>query len=159
MPIRTADICDELGEACSVAEPLFRDFGAHRAFTGPIETVQVFEDNPLVRKLLATPGQGRVLVVDGGGSLRRALVGDRLAALAIENAWAGLVVNGCIRDAEALSSMPIGIKALATCPRASDKRGEGRTGVTVRFAGIEFTPGHFVYADGDGLVVSARAPV
>ena len=157
MTVRTADLCDEHMDVCSVAEPIFRDFGARTAFGGEIETVRVFEDNVLVRKALETPGRGRVLVVDGGGSLRRALVGDRLAGLALRKGWVGLVIHGCIRDADSIGALEIGIKALATCPRPSEKAGAGETGAVVRFAGVDFVPGHFVYADRDGLVTATRS--
>jgi regulator of ribonuclease activity A len=155
--LTTADLCDEFGDEVEVAAPLLRDFGGRRAFYGPIVTVEVNDDNTSVRQVLATPGEGCVLVVDGGASTRCALVGDRLAALAVENGWAGIVVNGCIRDSEAIAAMPIGVKALATMPRKSEKRGPGRHDVPVSFAGVTFTPGHHLYADADGLLVAPRA--
>jgi regulator of ribonuclease activity A len=138
-----------------VAEPLLRDFGGRAAFTGEIETVRVMEDNALVRRVLEGEGRGRVLVVDGQGSSRCALIGGRLAALASANGWAGLVVNGCVRDVEEIASVPLGVKALAPCPRAPAKIGAGERGIPVTFAGITFTPGHRVWGDEDGLVVAA----
>jgi len=120
-------------------------------------TVKVFEDNTLVRAALETPGAGRVLVVDGGGSRRCALLGDRLAQLAIDNGWAGLIINGCIRDSREVDAMDIGVKALAAHPAKSAKRGEGQEEISVAFAGVRFEPGCFVYADADGIVVSDRA--
>jgi regulator of ribonuclease activity A len=136
-----------------VAEPLFRDFGGRASFAGEIETVRVLEDNALVRKILEGEGRGRVLVVDGGGSRRCALVGGRLAALASANGWSGLVVNGCIRDVAEIARVAVGVKALASSPRPPAKAGAGERGVPVAFAGLTFTPGHLLWADEDGLVV------
>ncbi|MEZ4444419.1 MAG: ribonuclease E activity regulator RraA [Polyangiaceae bacterium] len=153
--LATADICDAHPDA-QVAEPMFRDFGGRRAFAGPIATLKVFEDNSLVRDTLEQPGEGRVLVIDGGGSRRCALVGDRLASLVRDNGWAGLVVYGCIRDSGAIAAMDVGIKALAAHPRKSVKRGEGIADVSVTFAGVTFTPGAHLSADDDGLVVTAE---
>lgn len=152
----TADLCDHYIDELQVLEPIFLDLGGRLAFGGGIETVKVFEDNVLVRKTLEEPGQGRVLVVDGGGSLRRALVGDRVATLAKDNGWAGIVVYGCIRDSAEIAGIDLGVKALATCPRKSDKRGEGQVGIAVSFGGVRFEPGHWLYADADGVVVSPR---
>jgi len=150
----TADLCDQYGAGLQVAEPLLRSFGGAPAFCGPIATVRVNEDNTSVRLRLQEPGMGRVLVVDGGGSLACALVGDQLGSLARSNGWAGIVVNGCIRDSAALGAMDVGIMALATMPRKSDKRGPGEHDVAVTFGGVTFTPGHYLYADGDGIVVA-----
>ncbi|HKU62001.1 MAG TPA: ribonuclease E activity regulator RraA [Gemmatimonadales bacterium] len=152
----TPDLCDEFGDLLQVAEPRFRDYGGAAAFAGPIETLRVFEDNALVRRALESPGGGRVLVVDGGGSLRSALVGGRLAELAAENDWRGIVVYGAVRDAAELAAASAGIKALALSPRKSGKAGTGEQGVPVTFAGVTFTPGHFLWADADGIVVAAR---
>ncbi len=154
MPFRTADLCDAHESAVRVAEPIFRDYGGEPDFCGPIATVKVYEDNVLVRRALETPGRGRVLVVDGGGSLRYALVGDMLAGLAQANGWAGIVVNGCVRDAAELANIPIGIKALATNPLKSKKGGAGEIDVPVTFAGLTFAPGEYLYADGDGVLVA-----
>jgi regulator of ribonuclease activity A len=154
----TADLCDELGPRARVAEPLFRDFGGERSFHGPVATVRVFEDNVLVREALSEAGRGRVLVVDGAGSVRHALVGGMIAHLAHENGWAGLVVNGAIRDSDEISSVPVGLKALATSPRRSEKRGEGERDVPISFAGVTFEPGHLLYADPDGIVVVDEDP-
>ena len=156
MAIKTADLCDAHADELQVAAPLLRDYGA-AAFGGPISTVQVLEDNVLVRAALEEPGNGRVLVVDGGGSLRCALVGDMLAQLGARNGWAGVVVNGCIRDAAEIARLPIGVKALATNPLRSAKHGQGQRDVPVTFAGVTFVPGQFLYADADGIVVAARA--
>lgn len=154
----TADLYDVHGDALRVAEPALRPFGGRRRFAGPAHTVAVFEDNSLVRGALESPGEGRVLVVDGGGSLRCALVGDKLARLAVEHGWAGIVVWGCVRDAAAIAELPVGVLALATNPRKSVKRGAGVVGETVRFLGVRVEPGDWVYADEDGVVVSS-APV
>lgn len=157
MTIVTADLYDEFGEQLRVASPVFGDFGGRDAFGGPIATVKVFEDNSLVRSALEEAGAGRVLVIDGGGSLRCALVGDLLAKLALDNGWAGIVVHGCVRDSVAIARLDIGVKALATNPRKSVKRGEGQRDVPVHFAEVDFMPGEYVYADLDGLVISERA--
>jgi regulator of ribonuclease activity A len=149
----TPDLCDRFGDRVAVAEPLFLNFGGRPAFAGRIETVRVQEDNALVRKILESEGEGRVLVVDGGGSRRCALVGGRLAALAATNGWNGLVVNGCVRDVGEIGRAAVGVKALAACPKPSSKTGTGERGVPVRFAGVTFTPGHLVWGDEDGLVV------
>ena len=149
----TPDLCDQFGDRVAVAEPLFRDFGGSPAFAGKIETVRVFEDNSLVRRILEGEGRGRVLVVDGGGSRRCALVGGRLAAVAATNGWSGIVVNGCVRDVRELGLSGVGVKALAACPKPASKAGVGEEGVPVSFAGVTFTPGHLVWGDQDGLVV------
>ncbi len=153
---KTADLCDEFEQSVGVAEPLLRDYGGNTSFYGSLATVKVFEDNVLVREALEKDGQGRVLVVDGGGSTRCALVGDRLAQLAYENGWAGIVVDGCIRDSDEISRIPVGVKAHHTVPKKSAKRGIGERDVPVRFAGLTFTPGHYLYADPDGIVVADR---
>lgn len=154
MSYATTDLSDAHPEA-QVAEPLFGDFGGRDAFHGPIATLKVFEDNALVRALLEEPGQGRVLVVDGGGSARCALVGGNLGALGVQNGWAGIVVNGYVRDSDELVAQAIGIKALGTHPRKSEKglHGGHRERV-VSFAGVTFKPGAWLYADADGIVVS-----
>lgn len=156
MKFTTADLCDAFAASLQLAQPLFHDYGGTSRFAGPVETLRVFEDNALVRQALETKGEGRVLVVDGGGSLRSALVGGRLAVLAQENGWAGLIVHGCVRDSVETRRVPLGIKALGTCPMRSGKSGAGERGVPVSFAGVTFSRGQFVYADEDGVVVSAR---
>jgi regulator of ribonuclease activity A len=151
----TADLCDQRPDDVSVVEPIFSSYG-RVAFQGPIATVQVHEDNVLIRATLEEPGQGRVLVVDGGGSLRCALLGGQLATMAEANGWSGIVVHGCIRDARALAEVSIGIRALAANPRRSGKRGEGERDVAVHFAGVTFRPGQHLVADDDGIIVLAR---
>ncbi len=148
----TADVLDEFGERAAVCLLPFRSFGP-AAFSGTIATVRCHEDNVLVRACLAEPGEGRVLVVDGGGSGRCALLGDNLARLGLGNGWAGVVVNGCVRDAAGLASLGLGVKALGTNPRPSRKEGAGVTGVPVDFGGVTFEPGARLHADEDGVVV------
>lgn len=157
MKIQTADLCDANEGRISVVTPMFRSFGGRSAFGGPIATIKVFEDNSLVRSALESPGQGCVLVVDGGGSLRCALVGDQLALLAVRNDWAGIIVYGCIRDSKAIADMDLGVLALGTHPLKSIKKGAGDSDLPVTFGGVTFTPGHHIYADEDGVIVSATA--
>lgn len=155
MRISTADLYDSHEDAVQVAEPLFRDFGGVLAFSGAVATVKVFEDNSLVRQALEEPGANRVLLVDGGGSLNCALLGDVLAQLATDNGWKGVIVHGGVRDSRALSKMPIGIKALGTNPRKSVKRGQGERGILVSLAGVSVHDGDWVYADEDGILFSS----
>lgn len=153
----TTDLCDKYAGELQIADPIFADFGGELDCAGPISTVKCFEDNSKVRQALEEPGAGRVLVVDGGGSDRCALLGDNLAQLAIDNGWAGVVVYGCIRDSAEIAGMPVAVKALATHPKKSDKRDAGEREVPVRFAGVNFEPGAWLYADLDGVVVARRA--
>lgn len=155
--IKTTDICDHFDAQVQIAEPLFTDYGGRTAFHGPISTVKVFEDNVLLRQALEEPGAGRVLVVDGGGSLRHALMGDMLADMGNKNGWAGVIIFGCIRDSKEISDIDIGIKALATMPLKSLKKGHGDRDITVRFAGVSFKANHYLYADSDGLVICPSA--
>lgn len=152
----TADLCDAHEGKTRVAAPIFRSYGGKTSFRGTIATLKLFEDNGLVRQTLDTPGAGRVLVIDGGGSLRCALLGDQLAALAVRNGWAGIVIWGCIRDSVAIASMDLGVLALATHPQKTVKKNLGDAGVTVSFAGIDFVPGAWLYADADGVIVAAE---
>ncbi|MDQ2695974.1 MAG: ribonuclease E activity regulator RraA [Pseudomonadota bacterium] len=156
MDFKTADLCDEFADRVQIAEPLLWDFGGRVGFYGPITTVKVFEDNSLVRAALEEPGAGRVLVVDGGGSQRCALLGDQIGEMAEANGWAGVVIYGCIRDCAAIGEMNLGVKAMGTHPLKSVKRGVGERDVPVRFAGVTFIPGHHLYADEDGIVVAAQ---
>jgi regulator of ribonuclease activity A len=148
----TADLLDDFPDAavCTLA---FRQFGGMASFDGEIATVRCYEDNVLVRQRLSEPGAGRVLVVDGGGSLRVALVGDNVAGLARDNGWAGLIVHGCVRDSAALRGLAIGLKALGTHPKPSSKAGGGELDVPVTFGGVTFHPGAHVASDDDGIVV------
>ena len=162
MDFLTADLLDAhedqlLNGHLRVAAPIFRSFGGLHSFHGQIATLKLFEDNSLVRKALEQAGNGRVLVVDGGGSLRCALVGDQLAKLAVNHGWAGMVVYGCIRDSRAIAGMDIGVFALAVHPLKSVKRNVGETDIPLSFAGVTFVPDQFLYADEDGLIVSTAA--
>ncbi|EWM29634.1 regulator of ribonuclease activity a [Nannochloropsis gaditana] len=154
-PPATADLCDDHEHRLQVADGnAFHSFGQHSSFCGEIVTIKCFENNPLVRATLSEPGEGRVLVVDGGGSLRRALFGDNIAALAVKNGWAGVVIYGAIRDSAVINTMPLGVKALGTNPVKSAKQHPGDRNVVVTFAGVTFKPGHYVYSDSDGIIVS-----
>jgi regulator of ribonuclease activity A len=156
MAVSVPDICDDFHEELKVLDPLFSDFGAKRRFSGEIVTVKCFEDNSLVRDLVGSEGNGRVIVVDGGGSLRRALLGDLLAAKAAKNGWQGLLINGCVRDVEILETIDLGIKALNAHPVKTDKRGEGQLNVPVEFGGVRIVPGRYLYADENGVAVAFR---
>lgn len=153
-PFTTADLWDEHETLLSCVAPIFNHFGNKKMFSGKMSTLQLFEDNSLVRKQLELDGKGKVLVIDGGGSLRCALIGDQIAALAIQNNWEGIIVNGCIRDSQVINSMNIGIKALNTCPVKSVKRNQGEIAIPVKFGGITFIPEEYIYADADGILVS-----
>lgn len=152
----TTDLCDAHPDKLAVAAPVFRSFGGARRFHGAIATLRCFEDNSLVRDILGEPGHGRVLVVDGAGSMKCALLGDQLGALAVKNGWRGVVVHGCVRDTAALGAMDLGVLALAPHPLKSVKRGAGERDVAVTFAGVTFAPGAYVYADEDGVLVAAE---
>jgi len=155
----TCDFCDahkgDDSGAFRVLAPVFQDLGGLPAFSGPVSTVKCFEDNTLVKAAVDSPGNGRVLVVDGGGSLRRALVGGNLAAAAARNGWAGVVVDGCVRDIAELRAAAVGIRALALMPLPTEKRNEGQRDVAVQIQGVWVRPGDWLYADADGIVVSA----
>lgn len=165
----TCDLCDgyktQLGELLRVLPPVFRAYGGRAKFAGPAVTVKCFEDNALVKAALDEPGwldtpNGRVacvLVVDGGASLRRALVGGNLAMAAVRNGWAGVVVDGCIRDIAEMAALPLGLRALASLPLPTEKRGQGERGVAVQIQGVWVRPGDWLYADEDGILVSGRA--
>jgi regulator of ribonuclease activity A len=153
----TADLIDDYEDELVGCSTQFRSYGAVSRFSGPVETIRCLEDNALIRSMLATPGSGRVLVVDGGGSLRRALVGDMIAASAVSNSWAGVVINGAVRDLVALRGLDLGIKALGSNPRRSAKESVGETSVPVSFGEAEFRPGMWLYSDEDGIVLSPRS--
>jgi regulator of ribonuclease activity A len=157
MDLLTTDLCDAHEAAVRVVEPMFSSFGGRVAFHGRIATLKLFEDNSLVRTALESPGEGRVLVIDGGGSLRRALVGDQLAALGVKNGWAGVAVYGCIRDSRAIGAMDIGMLAIDTHPMKTVKKNVGETDIPVSFGGVTFVPGEWLYADEDGVIVSTNA--
>lgn len=153
---KTTDLCDEFPERLAVCEPTLRSFGKKLHVSGPVSTVKVREDNVLVREALETLPPGTVLVVDGGGSKRCALLGDKLASIAVGNGLSGVVINGCVRDSGELAETGIGILALAAHPLRSGKRGEGEVDVPVEFGGVVWRPGHFAYADEDGIIVAAE---
>lgn len=158
MAFKTTDLCDEYetDPALQVAEPLFNDYGGAIAFCGPIATVKVCEDNALVRQVLETPGDGRVLVVDGEASMWCALLGDIVAQIASDNGWSGIVINGGVRDVCELAKIPIGVKARFAVPRRSRKAGHGRQNTPLAFAGVTFLPGDYLYADEDGIAIAKR---
>lgn len=149
----TADLVDRFGGDIASCDLQFRNYGGRRRFHGPIATVRCWQDNALLRSVVQTPGSGRVLVVDGGGSLHSALLGDVLAGLALENGWAGVLVHGAIRDVVALGGLDLGIKALGSNPRTSAKAGEGELEATVRIGGAQMRPGMLLFSDEDGIVV------
>lgn len=157
MSIATPDLCDAHPDQVRVLAPMLRNFGGKTAFGGEIVTVKCFEDNSLVKVQAALPGAGKVLVVDGGGSLRRALLGDIIAANAAENGWEGFIIYGCVRDVDVIATLPLGVQALQAIPLKTEKRGIGDLNVPVTFGGVTFNPGEFVYADNNGVIVAARA--
>ena len=159
MTFKTADLCDQHSSNAhfQIAEPIFSRYGGKRSFSGQISTLKIFEDNTLVREMLEQKVENRVLVVDGGGSHRCALLGDNLARLANENGWNGLVLYGCIRDSADIGQMPIGVRALHTHPLKSRKRGGGEKDILITFAGVNFKTDHYLYCDEDGIIVSAES--
>ncbi|MDN3352669.1 ribonuclease E activity regulator RraA [Actinomadura sp. DC4] len=156
MNFATADLVDEFGGELVGCSTQFRSYGGRERFCGRVETVRCHGDNALLRSVLATPGSGRVLVVDGSGSLRTALMGDMIAASAVEQGWSGVVINGAVRDVAALRTLDLGVKALGSNPRRSAKEGAGETGVPVSFGEAEIRPGMWLYSDEDGIVLAAR---
>lgn len=161
MTFATTDICDAHEDklaagTLAVLPPVFQSFGKQGKFSGPAVTLKVFEDNALVRSTLETAGNGHVLVIDGGGSLRCALVGGNLGALAEKNGWAGIVVNGCVRDSQEINACNIGVRAIALHPQKSVKKGVGDVNIRVSIAGVAINPGDWIYADADGVLVAAQ---
>jgi regulator of ribonuclease activity A len=152
MSLKTSDLCDACEQALPCALP-FRGWGRRRAFAGAIRTLRVHEDIALMRDMVGSPGHGQVLVIDGGGSLSRAIFGDVMAGVASRNGWAGLVINGAIRDGHEIDAMDIGVKALGTVPKRGQRTGAGETDVPVSFGGVTFVPGRRVVADDDGVIV------
>lgn len=150
----TPDLCDQYPDLVQVMEPLTSSFGGRIGFGGEIVTVKCFEDNSLVKEELAKQGEGKVLVVDGGASMRRALMGDMIAESAVKNGWEGVVIYGCIRDVDVIMELDLGVQAINTIPLKTDKRGEGQLNIPVTFGGVTFTPGDYVYADNNGVIVS-----
>lgn len=157
----TCDLCDAHKNDATgqfrVLPPVFKDYGAVRRFCGQVATVKCFEDNSLVKAAVDSQGLGRVLVVDGGGSMRRALLGGNLGAAAARNGWAGVVIDGCVRDVAELAGHAVGIRALAAIPLPTEKRNQGQADVAVQVQGVDVRPGDWLYADEDGIVVSAVA--
>lgn len=150
----TPDLCDEYPDLIQVVEPMFTNYGGRESFGGEIVTLKAFEDNSKVRELVATDGTGKVMVVDGGGSLRRAMLGDMLAEKAAKNGWEGIIIYGCIRDVDVIMETELGVQALATNPLKTDKKGLGEIDVEVKFGGVVFVPGQYIYADNNGIIVS-----
>lgn len=158
MTFKTADLLDDNEDkTIQVVQPGFFSYGAHQRFSGPMSTIRTFEDNSLVREAVAEPGNGRVLVVDSGGSTRCAMLGDMLAEKAMHNGWSGVVIYGLIRDSADINAMAIGVRSLGTIPIKSVKRGVGFRDETVHFHDADFVPGHYLYADEDGMILSATA--
>lgn len=161
MTFKTPDLCDqfeaEIGKSLRVVTPMFKAYGGRTTFSGQIATLKLFEDNSLVRTAFAEDGKGKVLVIDGGGSLRCALVGDQLAILANKNGWEGVVVYGCIRDSGDINGIDIGVHALDTHPQKSIKKNVGDRDIAVSFGGVTFNPGEWIYVDEDGVLVSSKA--
>lgn len=153
----TPDLCDAYPDLVQVLEPMFSNFGGRDSFGGQIVTIKCFEDNSLVREQVELDGRGKVLVVDGGGSLRRALLGDMLAEKAAKNGWEGLVIYGCVRDVDVLAQTNLGVQALGSHPMKTEKRGLGDLNVVVNFGGVTFRPGEYLYADNNGIIVSPQA--
>ena len=155
MTFSTADLYDEHGDDLQVCDTQFIQYGGRNAFDGPITTVRCFQDNALLKSILSTPGRGGVLVVDGGGSVHTALSGDVIAQLAVDNEWAGLVINGAVRDIDLLVGLDLGVKALGTIPRKSGKTGVGERDVDITFGGATFRPGDHLWSDNDGVIALA----
>jgi len=152
----TADLCDEHGDAVQACEVQFHSFAKRAAFCGPATTISAFEDNVLARQRLSMPGQGHILIVDGAGSMRCALVGDTLAGLAAQNDWAGIVVHGAVRDTTAVAGIDTGVLACGRSPRKCFTNGHGRENVDLAFGGLRISPGAWIYCDSDGMVVADR---
>lgn len=156
MVFSTADLYDSAPDEARVLAPHWFDYGGVACFAGPVATLQLLEDNQLVRDRVAEPGAGRVLLIDGGGSLRTALLGDRLAGRAAENGWAGVVIDGCVRDVAIMRTLPIGVRARGSNPTRSAKRGAGTVDHPVEIGGVLVRPGDWLYADADGVLVAPR---
>lgn len=153
MNISTPDLCDA-HPYVKIMAPMFTNYGGKKSFGGEIVTAKCFEDNSLVKQLASEPGQGRVLVVDGGGSMRAALLGDMIAGEAVKQGWEGMVIYGCIRDIDVIKNLALGVQALGVFPRKTEKRGLGDLNVPINFGGAEIRPGQFIYADNNGIIIS-----
>lgn len=156
MEYSTPDLCDAYPDLIRVVEPLFKNFGGKRSFGGEIVTAKCFEDNSVVKETAGKPGHGKVLVVDGGGSLKKALLGDLIAETAAKNGWEGFIIYGAIRDVDPIGEMDIGVKALGSIPLKTQRKGVGDRNVPVIFGGVTFNPGEYVYADNTGIIVSSE---
>ncbi|MFT5571147.1 MAG: regulator of ribonuclease activity A [Cryomorphaceae bacterium] len=152
--LSTPDLCDQFEGQIRVLDPIFTNYGGVDSFCGQVVTIKCFEDNSVVKKLVSTPGEGRVIVMDGGGSLRRAILGDMLAENAANNGWAGLIINGCIRDCDEIANISLGLKALNIHPMKTQKRGLGDLDVAITFAGQTILPGNWIYSDNNGIIVA-----
>ena len=157
MSFVTCDLCDDNPDLVRIVEPLFTNYGGKKIFHGEIVTVKCHEDNSVLKENVGKPGDGKVMVVDGGGSLRCALLGDMLAAKAAENGWAGIVIYGCIRDVDEIANTDLGVQALRTIPIKSNRQGRGDLNVPVTFGGVTFHPGEYLYADNNGIIVAKEA--
>ncbi len=156
MKYLTPDLCDKYPDLVRVVEPIFKNYGGKSSFGGQIVTIKCHEDNSVVKETAGTAGNGKIIVVDGGGSLRRALLGDLIAENAVQNGWEGFIIYGCIRDVDDISTMNLGVKALNTNPLKTEKKGIGDLNIPVSFGGVTFKPGEYVYADSNGIIVSSK---
>ncbi len=156
MNISTPDLCDAYPDLIRIVEPVFKNYGGKAAFGGEIVTVKCFEDNSRVKENAGKPGKGKVMVVDGGGSLKKALLGDLIAEAALNNGWEGFIIYGCIRDVEPISAMNIGVKALNSIPLKTQRKGEGENNVQITFGGVTFNAGEYAYSDSTGIIVSSE---
>ncbi|TFG76522.1 MAG: putative 4-hydroxy-4-methyl-2-oxoglutarate aldolase [Thermodesulfobacteriales bacterium] len=156
MNISTPDLCDAYPDLVKIVDPIFRNYGGKSSFGGEIVTIKCFEDNSRVKESAGTKGEDKVMVVDGGGSLNKALLGDLIALTALKNGWAGFIIYGCIRDVEPIGAMKIGVKALNSIPLKTQRKGEGENNVQITFGGVNFNPGKFVYCDETGIIVSSE---
>ncbi|PVZ67653.1 ribonuclease E activity regulator RraA [Pelagibaculum spongiae] len=157
--LSTPDLCDQFPKQVSVLDPVYKSFGGNESFCGEVVTVKCFEDNSKVKQLVDTDGTGKVMVVDAGGSMRRACLGDMLAEKAQNNGWAGIIIYGCVRDVEILKTLNIGVQALGSHPMKTDKRGLGDINIPLQFSGVTVIPGNYIYADLNGIIVSDKALV
>jgi regulator of ribonuclease activity A len=156
MNISTSDLCDAYPDLVRIVDPIFRNYGGKSSFGGEIVTIKCFEDNSRVKESAGTKGEGKVMVVDGGGALKKALLGDLIAETALKNGWEGFIIYGCIRDVEPIGAMKIGVKALNSIPLKTQRKGEGENNVQITFGGVNFNPGEFVYCDETGIIVSSE---
>lgn len=157
MKIVTPDLCDENPELVRIVAPMFTNYGGRSSFGGEVVTVKCFEDNSVVKAQAAADGTGKVMVVDGGGSMRCALLGDMIAENAIKNGWQGIIIYGCIRDVDAIAALDIGIQALNSMPIRSKRQDRGDLNIDISFGGVTFKPGEYVYADNNGVIVSPQS--